>query len=164
MTALHPPEDSHVERDGERRTRSASLHTSDSRPDGVRDVHHEERRFDERSVRFFQVNAATVNGLLGILLLSLEGLLLVRFALVAFGASTRSGFVRFILDLSHPFVRPFAGAFANRSWDQGVIEPGTLLAIGVYMLLFALVMMLVRALMPQLSERHDVERRQISRE
>lgn len=86
-----------------------------------------------------------------VLLTALEGLLAIRFLLRAFGANTSSGFVGFIDDVSWPFVRPFANVFSNRSWDQGIVEVSTLVAMGVYFLIFALLGMLVTALAPRLS-------------
>ena len=147
---------------GEVRTRTESFRTADDAQPGRGDVHFDEHVVDERSVSYIQLNAATVNGLLGLVLLGLESLLAVRFMLFAFGASTRSGFVRFELDVSHPFMRPFANAFANRTWDQGIIEPATLLAMGVYIMVFAFAMLLISSLMPQLTEHRGTERRQIS--
>jgi hypothetical protein len=47
------------------------------------------------------------------------------------------------------FVRPFANVFSNRSWDQGVVEVSTLVAMVFYLLLFALIGMLVTALAPR---------------
>ncbi|TAK72032.1 MAG: hypothetical protein EPO22_00860 [Dehalococcoidia bacterium] len=97
---------------------------------------------------------ARVNAVLFALVLALEGLLAFRFALMAFGANRSSGFVKFIRDVSWPFVRPFDNAFRNRSWDQGIIEPSTLLAMGVYLAVFLLVAFLVNALLPNFEE-HD---------
>ncbi len=108
---------------------------------------------------------ARVNAVLFALLLALEGLLTFRFVLVAFGANRSSGFVDFIHDVSWPFVRPFDNVFRNRSWDQGIIEPSTLLAMGVYLVAFLLVALLVNALLPNFEE-HDasvVDRRRYMR-
>ena len=91
-----------------------------------------------------------VNGILFTVLLALEGLLALRFTLVAFGANRSSGFVDFILDISWPFVWPFDGAFANRTWDEGVIEVSTLLAMGVWLLFFTIVALLIAATVPRL--------------
>jgi hypothetical protein len=85
--------------------------------------------------------AGRVNSVLFALLLALETLLGLRFVLLAF-----------IMDVSWPFVRPFDGAFANRTWDEGLIEVNTLLAMGVWLLGFAIVMMLVAALLPRWTE------------
>lgn len=93
---------------------------------------------------------ARVSGIVFTLLLALEGLLAVRFALVAFAANRTSGFVDFILDISYPFVRPFTNAFVNRTWDQGIIEVSTLLAMGVWFLVFALVALVLNAIVPNM--------------
>lgn len=108
--------------------------------------------------------AGRVNSVLVALLVALETLLGLRFALLAFGANLANGFVDFIMDVSWPFVRPFDGAFANRTWDEGVIEVNTLLAMGVWLLVFAIVMMLVAALLPRWTESYSerpVRRRRI---
>ena len=94
---------------------------------------------------------ARVNGILIALLLALEGLLALRFTLVAFGANPSSGFVDFILDVSHPFVHPFENAFANRTWDEGIIEVNTLLAMGVYFLVFVLIGIVLNAILPNVT-------------
>lgn len=86
-----------------------------------------------------------------VVLAALEALLGIRFLLHAFGANTSSGFVGFIDDVSWPFVRPFANAFNSRTWDEGILEISTLVAMGVYLLVFALVGMLITALAPRLS-------------
>ena len=56
----------------------------------------------------------------------------------------------FILDISYPFVRPFTNAFVNRTWDQGIIEVSTLLAMGVWFLVFALVALVLNAIVPNM--------------
>jgi hypothetical protein len=94
---------------------------------------------------------ARVNSILIVLLVALEGLLALRFTLVAFGANPASGFVEFILDVSYPFVRPFEDAFANRTWDEGVIEVSTLLGMGVWFLVFALIAMVLNAIIPNVA-------------
>jgi hypothetical protein len=103
--------------------------------------------------------AGRVNAVIGIALLALLALLLTRFLLVAFGANPDSGFTDFILDLSRPFVRPFDNVFANRTWDEGVLEYNTLLAMGVYTIAGVLVMMLVGALLPRITGSDDVTTR-----
>ena len=103
-----------------------------------------------------------VNTVLLTLLVVMESLLGLRFALIAFGASTRSGFVRFIRNVSWPFVRPFSSAFSNRSWDQGIIEVNTLLAMGVWLLAFVLLAALVNAALPDTSGHYRFGRRHMS--
>lgn len=68
----------------------------------------------------------------------LEILLAFRFVLKLAGASTSSGFVSFVYDLSGVFAAPFKGIF-HQSLAQGaettsVFEPSTLVAIIVYAL------------------------------
>ena len=92
-----------------------------------------------------------VNGILFALLLALEGLLALRFALVAFGANQASGFVEFVMDVSYPFVKPFENAFTNRTWDEGIIEVNTLLAMGVYFLAFLLIGVVLNAIIPNVT-------------
>ena len=104
--------------------------------------------------------AGRVNTLLFAALFALEALLATRFALAAFGASRTSGFVDFIYDISYPFVRPFQNAFADRTWDEGIIEVSTLLAMGVWMVAFILIGMVLGALLPKVGTsetrvRHD---------
>lgn len=92
-----------------------------------------------------------VNAVLAALLVALESLLALRFALLAFGANPASGFVDFVLDVSWPFVRPFSNAFTDRTWDEGIIEVNTLLAMGVWLVGFMLLGMLLNALMPNIT-------------
>jgi hypothetical protein len=104
----------------------------------------------ERSGGYFETLPERLGAVALVVLTALEGLLGMRFLLHAFGANTSSGFVGFIDDVSWPFARPFANVFSNRSWDQGVVEVSTLVAMGFYLLLFALIGMLVTALAPRL--------------
>ena len=94
-------------------------------------------------------------GAVGLMILTaIEGLLGMRFLLHAFGANPNSGFVGFIDDVSWAFARPFADVFSNRSWSEGIIEVSTLVAMGFYLVLFAIIGMLVAALAPRLSSEH----------
>ena len=86
-----------------------------------------------------------------VILTAIEGLLGMRFLLHAFGANPNSGFVEFIDDVSWAFARPFADVFSNRSWSEGIIEVSTLVAMGFYLVLFAIIGMLVTALAPRLT-------------
>jgi len=92
--------------------------------------------------------ATRVNSVVFAIVMGLEALLALRFALLAFGANLANDFVDFIMDVSWPFVKPFDGAFANRTWDQGIIEVNTLLAMGIYFLGFLLLAFLINALLP----------------
>jgi hypothetical protein len=97
---------------------------------------------------FFDSMAARVNSVLFAVLLALETLLALRFLMKLFGANTSSGFVSRVYDWAHPFTRPFNNAFNNRTWDQGIVEVNTLLAMGIYLLVFALIAALVNATLP----------------
>ncbi len=90
-----------------------------------------------------------------VILTAIEGLLGMRFLLHAFGANPNSGFVEFIDDVSWAFARPFADVFSNRSWSEGIIEVSTLVAMGFYLVLFAIIGMLVTALAPRLTGHAD---------
>jgi hypothetical protein len=104
-----------------------------------------------------------VAAVLTALLLALESLLALRFVLLAFAANTASGFVDFVLDVSWPFVRPFNAAFADRTWDEGIVEVITLLAMGVWLLVFALVGLVLNAVLPNItSSETRVHRRRVS--
>lgn len=98
---------------------------------------------------FYDSLPARINTVLFAGLTAIEALLALRFALLAFGANRDSGFVDFIMDLSYPFAGPFFGVFTNRTWDEGIIELNTLLAMGVWLLVFSLAAMLVNALVPR---------------
>ena len=68
----------------------------------------------------------------------LEVLLAFRLVLKLTGASTASGFVRFVYGLTGVFILPFEGIF-RRGYAQGVetaavLEPSTLVALVVYAL------------------------------
>lgn len=80
----------------------------------------------------------------------LEVLLAFRFIFKLLGASTVSGFVDFIYNLSAVFTTPFAGIF-NTSVASGVetvsvFEPATLVALIVYALLAWGIVALIRVL------------------
>lgn len=98
---------------------------------------------------YFDSVPARVNSLLFVAFAAIEGLLALRFTLLAFGASRTSEFVDFVLDVSYPFMAPFENAFTNRTWDEGVIEVNTLLAMGVWLLIFLLLGALINALLPR---------------
>lgn len=65
----------------------------------------------------------------------LEVLLALRLILKLTGASTASGFVRLIYSLTGVFILPFQGIFSQAYASTSVLEPSTIVAILVYMLL-----------------------------
>jgi hypothetical protein len=105
----------------------------------------------ERSVGYFETLPERLSAVGLVVLTAIDGLLGMRFLLRALGANTSSNFVGFIDAVSWLFVRPFANVFSNRSSGPGVIEVSTLVAMGVYFLIFALLGRLVTALAPRLS-------------
>jgi hypothetical protein len=113
----------------------------------------------ERSVGYLETLPERLSAVGLVLRLSIEALLGIRFLLHASGASTSSAFVGFVDDVSWAFAGPFASAFSSRSLGSGDIEVSTLVAMGVYFLVFTLLGMLVTALTPRLrrvTERRDV--------
>ena len=63
-----------------------------------------------------------------------DTLLAIRFFLKLFGANPVP-FVRFVYDLSWPFIVPFHGIFNTDQVGQAVLEPECLVAIAIYTLL-----------------------------
>jgi hypothetical protein len=129
--------------------------TSDERDDLAYDdrpSYVEETEVVERPTRWYDLDLpGRVNSIL------IEALLVTRFLLVLFGANRTSGFVDFVLDVSWPFVRPFDGAFNDRTWEEGVIEVSTLLAMLVWAIVFSLAAMLVNAILSGMREGAAVE-------
>jgi hypothetical protein len=104
----------------------------------------------ESSGTYFETLPERLGGVAVLVLATLEVLLGMRFVLRAYAANPSNSFVRFIDNLSWPFARPFANVFSTHSWSQGVLEVSTLVAMGVYLLLFALIGMMVTALAPRI--------------
>ena len=81
---------------------------------------------------------------------AIEVLLVFRFVLRLLGASTASGFVNFIYNLSWMFTAPFTGIF-NESTTRGVVtgsvfEPSTIIAFAVYAFIAWAIVALIRAI------------------
>jgi hypothetical protein len=79
---------------------------------------------------------------------ALEILLTFRLIFKLMGASTGSGFIRFIYNLTGLFILPFNGIF-SRGVSPGletssILEPGTIIAIGVYIILAWGIVKLIR--------------------
>lgn len=110
---------------------------------------------DRRSGQYFETLPERLQAVAVVVLVTIEGLIGARFLLHAFGANANNSFVGFIDNVSWPFVRPFATVFSDRSWGQGIIELSTLVAMGVYLLLFALIGMLIAALAPRVNGHGD---------
>lgn len=105
----------------------------------------------ERRVGYFETLPERLSAVGFVVRASVEALLGIRFLLLASGANTSSDFAGFTLGVSWLFAWPFANVFSNRSLGPGVVEISTLVAMGVYFLLFALLGRLVAGLAPRLS-------------
>ncbi len=80
----------------------------------------------------------------------LETLLAFRLVLKLMGASTASGFVRFVYNITGVFLYPFEGIF-HRAFTEGIettsiLEPSTIIAMIVYALLVWGIVVLLRVL------------------
>ncbi|GCE24334.1 YggT family protein [Dictyobacter kobayashii] len=77
----------------------------------------------------------------------LEVVLGLRFLFRLFGASEASSFIRFLYDLSHPFVTIFNGIFNDQTiGSAGVFEISTILAMLIYALIAWGIVSLVRVI------------------
>ena len=93
-------------------------------------------------------NTQTIEYLIYFFFGALEILLVFRLVLKLLGASMASGFVRLVYGLSGIFIMPFEGIF-RRGYTQGVettsvLEPSTIVALIVYMVLAWGIVKLVR--------------------
>ncbi len=66
-------------------------------------------------------------------------LLIIRFALVFFGARPVGGFYQLIHDATEPFYRPFEGLFATTTFSGWRLEWPLLVAVIAYALLHAVI-------------------------
>jgi hypothetical protein len=64
----------------------------------------------------------------------LETLLGLRIVFRLLEANTASGFVRFIYDITEPFVRPFQGMFTDPTADGAVLDSAAVVAMIIYAL------------------------------
>jgi len=65
----------------------------------------------------------------------IEALIAIRVILKLIGANAANGFVNFIYDFSHFFVRPFLGIVSDPSSGKSILEINSLIAMLVYLLL-----------------------------
>jgi YggT family protein len=65
----------------------------------------------------------------------IEGLIVIRFVLKAFGANPSAGFAQFIYGVTAPLVAPFYGLFGNPAAQGSVLELHSIVALIVYGLL-----------------------------
>lgn len=68
----------------------------------------------------------------------------IRFFMKLLGASLQSDFVRFVYGVSGPFVGPFHGIFPATGSGNNVLEPESLIAMAIYLLIGWGIVALVR--------------------
>jgi len=74
-----------------------------------------------------------------------EVLIAIRFVLKLFGANP-APFVRFMYDLTWPFVAPFHGIFNTAQEGRSILEPESLVAMAIYALIGWGIVSLIRLL------------------
>jgi len=101
-----------------------------------------------------------INGLIGLVMLVIEGLLAFRLAFALGGANPNNGFVDFIYDVTGPLVAPFEGIFNEQVDGTSVFEPQTVIAMAVWLLVGLVILALVNIFMsaPSPIEREGVRR------
>ena len=94
----------------------------------VRQEHHARsttvRGYDPRIERVIWFVAAAVCSLIAI-----------RFLMKLLGAALQSDFVRFVYGITGPFVGPFHGIFPATGSGNNVLEPDSLIAMAIYLLI-----------------------------
>jgi hypothetical protein len=79
--------------------------------------------------------AHKVQGLIYLFFGIIEGLLAIRFVLLALGANATAGFAALIYGLTEPLLIPFNGLFQTARLEGAVLDWNTLVAIVAYALL-----------------------------
>src|SRR5205807_10179416 len=74
-------------------------------------------------------------------------LIAIRFFMKLLGASYQADFVRFIYGITGPLVAPFRGIFASTGAGTNILEPESLIAIAIYLLIGWALVALVRILL-----------------
>jgi len=93
----------------------------------------------ERRMGLFQINRIVWS-----ILVLLEVLLGLRFALKFIGANPASGFAAFIYGITTPFIMPFATLIGTPTSGEIILEVTTLIAMLIYALLFWGIVSLIR--------------------
>ena len=65
----------------------------------------------------------------------IDTLIAIRFFMRLLGASSDSGFVRFVYGITGPLVAPFRGIFAESGQGTYILEPAAIVAILIYSLI-----------------------------
>ncbi len=102
----------------------------------------EEVTYDPYAERRYGVYKA--QQVLYLILVVIEGLIIIRFALRLFAANPGAGFAAFIYGLTAPLVAPFVGLFPTPAATNGsVLELYSLVALVVYPLVFWVIVRLI---------------------
>lgn len=76
----------------------------------------------------------------------IDTLIAIRFILKLLGASTVSGFVQFIYGITEPLVAPFHGIFNTTAVNRSELEPESIVAFIIYLLIGWGIVSLIRLL------------------
>ena len=77
----------------------------------------------------------------------IASLIAIRFFMKLLGASMAADFVRFIYGVTGPLVGPFRGIFADTGAGNNILEPESLIAIAIYLLIGWALVALVRIML-----------------
>jgi len=77
----------------------------------------------------------------------IAGMIAIRFFMKLLGASMQADFVRFVYGVTGPLVGPFRGIFASTGAGNNILEPESLIAIAIYLLIGWALVALIRILM-----------------
>ncbi|HXG43010.1 MAG TPA: hypothetical protein VNL95_09855 [Dehalococcoidia bacterium] len=106
------------------------------RPRRTRRPREEEEQVEERGAGLWDLPhrwIRSLNMLVGLAILTVEGLLGLRLAFQLTGADAGNEFVNFIYDLTGWLVGPFQGIGEEREALGGILEPATPIAMGIYL-------------------------------
>jgi uncharacterized protein YggT (Ycf19 family) len=77
----------------------------------------------------------------------ITSLIAIRFFMKLLGASIQADFVRFIYGVTGPLVSPFHGIFPASGAGNNILEPESLIAVAIYLLIGWALVALVRILL-----------------
>ncbi|HXG41300.1 MAG TPA: hypothetical protein VNL95_01075 [Dehalococcoidia bacterium] len=135
------------------------------RPRRTRRPREEEEQVEERGPGLWDLPhrwIRSLNMLVGLAILTVEGLLALRLAFQLTGADAGNEFVNFIYDLTGWLVGPFQGIDEEREALGGILEPATPIAMGIYLAAALLTMAALGAIamgLPPAAQTRTIRRR-----
>jgi len=135
------------------------------RPRRTRRPREEEEQVEERGPGLWDLPhrwIRSLNMLVGLAILTVEGLLALRLAFQLTGADAGDEFVNFIYDLTGWLVGPFQGIGEEREALGGILEPATPIAMGIYLAAALLTMAALGAIamgLPPAAQTRTIRRR-----